>query len=196
MQTVYLNFDNTIANSNQQVINILNQKFGLSKSKNDLKDYNYNSIAPITEEEKLDILRSDEFFADLNFEEGFLEVIDKYKSNYKFIVVSEGTSDNLAKKESWLREKAPCDIEFIGIDLEDIKKKNINMRKSIQINSCVNRLQTNAELKILYKGNMNYAWQKGYANMNINVVDTWKQIDEILGFYSQYDYNTLSKKGE
>ena len=67
MTTVYVDFDNTIVESNQKVIEILNDKYGLNKSEDDLEDYGYTSIAPITEEEKLGIFESDEFFSNLKF---------------------------------------------------------------------------------------------------------------------------------
>ena len=39
MTTVYVDFDNTIVESNQKVIEILNDKYGLNKSEDDLEDY-------------------------------------------------------------------------------------------------------------------------------------------------------------
>ena len=49
MKTVYVDFDNTIVESNQRVIEILNERYGLSKTEDDLVDYGYKSIAQIRE---------------------------------------------------------------------------------------------------------------------------------------------------
>ena len=52
MTTIYVDFDNTMVESNQRIIELLNERYGLSKTEADLLDYGYQSIAPITEEEK------------------------------------------------------------------------------------------------------------------------------------------------
>lgn len=191
MTTVYVDFDNTIVESNQKVIEILNKRYGLSKTENDLVDYGYNSIAPITEEEKLSIFESDEFFSNLRFKSDFLKVLDKYSGSINFIITTKGTEQNLKKKEEWVKENIPHSIGFIGINNDSLSKKQVDMTNGIQIDDCTDALDTNAQIKILYRDNHNFGWQSNYDNTDILVVDTWKQIDEILSFYSLYDYATL-----
>ena len=58
MNTIYIDFDNTIVESNKKIIELLNKEYGLSKTESDLIDYNYNSIAPITRQEKVALLSS------------------------------------------------------------------------------------------------------------------------------------------
>ena len=70
------------------------------------------------------------------------------------------------------------------------------MAAGIQIDDCTDALDTNAEIKILYKDGHNFSWQSNYDNTNILVVNTWSQIDEILSFYSIYDYTTLEDIGQ
>ena len=89
MKTVYIDFDNTIVESNQRVIEILNERYGLSKTEDDLVDYGYKSIAPITEEEKLNIFSSDDFFSNLRFKSDFLKVLNKYCDKVKFIITTK-----------------------------------------------------------------------------------------------------------
>ena len=67
MQKVYINFDNTVAEINRRVIEILNKNYNLSKTEDDLKDFEYMSIAPITTDEKITILESDDLFSNLTF---------------------------------------------------------------------------------------------------------------------------------
>lgn len=194
--TVYVDFDNTIVESNKRIIELLNKKYNLSKTENDLCDYGYKSIAPITDEEKLLLFESDDFFDDLKFKDGFLEMLDRHHEHIKFIVVTKGTQKNLEKKEAWIKNNLPFDIEFVGITNNDFSKKTVDMSDGIQIDDCVYALDANASLKILYKSHNNFGWQQDYTNTDIMVVNTWKEIDEILSFYSVYDYKTLSKKGE
>lgn len=196
MTTVYVDFDNTIVESNQKVIEILNDKYGLNKSEDDLEDYGYTSIAPITEEEKLGIFESDEFFSNLKFKSDFLKVLNKYNGKVKFIITTKGTAENLKKKEQWVKENIPGNVSFVGITNNSLSKKQVDMTNGIQIDDCTAALDTNADIKILYKDNRNFNWQSNYNNTDILVVNTWLEIDDILSFYSSYDYKTLSKKGE
>ena len=196
MKTVYVDFDNTIVESNQRVIEILNERYGLSKTEDDLVDYGYKSIAPITEEEKLSIFSSDDFFSNLRFKSDFLKVLNKYSDKVKFIITTKGTEENLKKKKEWVKDNIPCDIGFVGITNDSLSKKQVDMSDGIQIDDCTAALDTNASLKILYKDNHNFSWQSDYSNTDIMVVNNWKEIDEIISFYSTYDYKTLSKKGE
>lgn len=196
MTTVYVDFDNTIVESNQRAIEILNDKYGLKKSEDDLEDYGYTSIAPITEEEKLGIFESDEFFSNLKFKSDFLKVLNKYDGKVKFIITTKGTAENLKKKEQWVKENIPGNINFVGVTNNSLGKKQVDMTNGIQIDDCTAALDTNADIKILYKDNHNFNWQSNYNNTNILVVNTWLEIDDILSFYSSYDYKTLSKKGE
>lgn len=196
MTTVYVDFDNTIVESNQRAIEILNDKYGLKKSEDDLEDYGYTSIAPITEEEKLGIFESDEFFSNLKFKSDFLKVLNKYDGKVKFIITTKGTAENLKKKEQWVKENIPGNINFVGVTNNSLGKKQVDMTNGIQIDDCTAALDTNADIKILYKDNHNFNWQSNYNNTDILVVNTWLEIDDILSFYSSYDYKTLSKKGE
>lgn len=196
MTTVYVDFDNTIVESNQKVIEILNDKYGLNKSEDDLEDYGYTSIAPITEEEKLGIFESDEFFSNLKFKSDFLKVLNKYDGKVKFVITTKGTAENLKKKEQWIKENIPGNISFIGITNNSLSKRQVDMTNGIQIDDCTAALDTNADIKILYKDSHNFNWQSNYNNTDILVVNTWLEIDDILSFYSSYDYKTLSKKGE
>ena len=53
MTTVYVDFDNTIVESNQKVIEILNDKYGLNKSEDDLEDYGYVRLSSVDASDKL-----------------------------------------------------------------------------------------------------------------------------------------------
>ena len=77
MDTIYLDFDNTIVESNKKIIEILNNKYNLSKTEDDMNDYEFHSIYPISEKEKLDMFESDEFYTNLEFKPMVLEVLNK-----------------------------------------------------------------------------------------------------------------------
>lgn len=191
MNTIYLDFDNTIVESNQRVIDILNNRYNLAKSEADLNDYQFNSIYPITEQEKLEIFESDEFYEKLRFKPGVLEVLNKYFNFYNIVIVSKGTANNLLKKEKWIKKNLPFNFKFIGLRGQSLRKQ-IDMKNSIQIDDNLKCLETNASLKILYKNFNEFPWQRPNGEECISV-NTWNEIDDILGFYKNYNCETLEK---
>lgn len=193
MNTIYLDFDNTIVESNKRIIEILNNKYHTSKTEADIKDYQFNSIYPISEKEKLDIFESDEFYSGLEFKPQVLEVLNKYKDLYKIVIVSKGTNDNLVKKEQWIMSHLPYKVKFIGLSGQTFSKKTIDMSNGIQIDDNFGCLKTNAALKILYKSFNQFPWQEPDSNDEYIAVNTWDEIDSILDFYGKYNCKTLEK---
>lgn len=192
MGTIYLDFDNTIVESNKRIIDMLNKRYNISKTEDDLADYNYNSIYPITEQEKNAMFESDEFYNGLELKNGVLDVLNKYCDYYNIIIVSKGTKENLIKKEQWIKTHLP-DFEFIGLQGSPLNKNEIDMSNSIQIDDSFGCLKTNANLKILYKSYNNFPWQQPDNTEDYVAVNSWEEIDSILDFYRTYEYKTLEK---
>ena len=65
------------------------------------------------------------------------------------------------------------------------------MADSIQIDDCTKELNTNAQIKILYKSSNNFPWQQDYENTSILIANTWEEISDVVSFYSKYDYKSL-----
>lgn len=194
MTTIYLDFDNTIVESNKRIIEMLNSKYNTSKTEDDLHDYNYNSIYPISEKEKLEMFESDDFYSGLEFKSGVLDVLNKYYQLYNIVIVSIGTEENLKKKKEWLKNNLPYNFSFIGCDGRRCKKNRIDMDDAIQIDDNFDCLKTNATLKILYKSFNNFPWQEPDSNLeDFMMVNTWDEIDSILDFYKEYNCKTLEK---
>lgn len=195
MQKIFLDFDNTLVESNKRIIEILNKRYGLNKTENDLKDYYYASIYnKVTKEEIENIFASDEFFEGLEFKPLAYELFNKYKDKYEIVITTKGNSYNLELKKAWIRDNLGKDISFIGLTGNSHDKSSVNMNGGIQIDDNSNCLKTNASVKILYRDNHDYPWQRKYTNKNILLVDSWEQIDEILEFYNKYDNKTLDRK--
>ena len=193
MKTIFLDFDNTIVESNSRIIEMMNKKFNINKNESDLKDYGYNSIHPITGSEIIYLYEADDFFDKLKLKPLALEIINKYVNLYNIIVTSKGTPENLRKKEIWIKKNLPKEIKFIGMQNTCISKKVVDMKESIQIDDNSGCLDTNAAVKILYKSYNNYPWQSINPGDNVLCVNDWKDIDNILSFYLKYNFN-LNKK--
>nr|DAK84776.1 MAG TPA: 5' nucleotidase [Caudoviricetes sp.] len=194
MKKIFLDFDNTLVESNKRIIEILTERYNLNKTEEDLKDYFYKSIYnKVTKKEIEEIYESQLFFEKLEFKPSVLQILDKYKEKYKIIITTKGTSTNLLLKKQWIEENLDNKIKFLGLEGTSFDKHFVNMKGGIQIDDNLNCLKTNAEIHILYKDGHSYSWQRGYENKDILLVDTWDQIDEILNFYSTYNYKTLDK---
>lgn len=192
--TIYLDFDNTIVESNKKVIDILNNRYNCNKTENDLKDYGFNSIHKISEEEKLSIFDSDEFFTNLQFKPHIIETITKYFDKFKWVIITKGTPTNLEKKFAWLDENWPFQMERVGITNGNLSKAVVNMSDGIQIDDVTAALDTKAAVRILYKDYNNFCWQQLEPGDDIVVVNSWEEIDSILEFYSKFDIRTLEKR--
>lgn len=194
MITIYLDFDNTIVESNKRVIEILNERYGENKNEDDLWDYGYNSIHNISEEEKLSIFESDDFFKDLQFKPRAIDTINKRYEQFNWVITTKGTDINLEKKFAWLDKYWPFKMDRVGITNNNFSKSSVDMTNGIQIDDVAAALDTKATVKILYKDYKNYRWQQVNPCDNILVVNDWDEIDTILSFYSEFDMKTLNKR--
>lgn len=194
MITIYLDFDNTIVESNKKVIEILNKRYNQSKTEDDLKDYGFNSIHKISEEEKLGIFDSDEFFTNLQFKPHIIDIINRHFNDFNWVITTKGTKTNLEKKFAWLDEHWPFQMERVGITSDNLSKSMVNMANGIQIDDVTAALDTKAAVKILYKDYNNFCWQQIEPGSDIIVVNSWEEIDGILDFYSKFDIKTLEKR--
>lgn len=192
MITIYMDCDDTILNSSAAIIEILNERYGVNKTVNDLRDYKYRSIVgTVSQEEILGIFQSEQFWKKVQFNEIFVEAIKKLKNIFKFIIVSKGTKENLEAKEVHLKKafkEMGVDIEFIGIPIilgssSKFEKSLVDMTGGIQIDDCTDELRTKAAVRILLRNNRRVHWNYIPENEeNFYAVDTWKEIEEILEF--------------
>lgn len=186
---IFLDCDDTIMNSSECIIDLLNKKNGTNKTIRDLKDFHYRSIDKmLTDEDVIRLFESDEFWDSVDYNNGFLEIKDFIDSNFDVEVVSCGTELNLKKKKEKLK---PLGYKFTGILIKDdsnLCKKCIDMQNGIQIDDNMSSmLNTNAAIKILFQNNSDFTWNRPKPNAdNLYVVQTWKQIFQILEFFKKY----------
>lgn len=186
---IFLDCDDTIMNSSECIIDLLNKKNGTNKTIRDLKDFHYRSIDKmLTDEDVIRLFESDEFWDSVDYNNGFLEIKDFIDSNFDVEVVSCGTELNLKKKKEKLK---PLGYKFTGILIKDdsnLCKKCIDMQNGIQIDDNMSSMSnTNAAIKILFQNNSDFTWNRPKPNAdNLYVVQTWKQIFQILEFFKKY----------
>lgn len=182
---IFLDCDDTIMNSSECIIDLLNKKNGTNKTIKDLKDFHYRSIdKTLTDEDVIKLFESDEFWNSVDYNNSFLEIKDFIDSNFDVEVVSCGTELNLKKKKEKLK---PLGYKFTGILIKDdsnLCKKCIDMQNGIQIDDNMSSMSnTNAAIKILFQNNNDFTWNKPKPNAdNLYVVQTWKEIFRVLEF--------------
>lgn len=182
---IFLDCDDTIMNSSECIISLLNKKNGTNKTIDDLKDFHYRSIDKmLTDKDVINLFESDEFWSSVDYNGDFLGIKDFIDSNFEVEIVSCGTKLNLEKKKEKLKLLG---YKFTGILIKDdsnLCKKCINMQNGIQIDDNMESIEnTNAAIKILFQNNNDFTWNKPKSNIdNLYVVQTWKEIYQILEF--------------
>lgn len=194
MIKLFLDADDTILNSSETIIEILNDKHNLHPRKTikDLTSWNFNSIYPMTRKDLMSIFESDEFFERVTFKKGFLEFYNKFKNTFKIIIVTKGTLENLKKKSKFFKKFLP-DAEIQGLILteeQSFDKSLIDMTGGIQVDDRMDCLSnTKASIKILIKNFNEFPWNNMYNTVidNLYAVNTWEEISEIYDFFQKYN---------
>jgi hypothetical protein len=189
-QKILIDIDDTFLKSSEEIIRQLNNKNGTSKTIDDLVDYAYRSIDDnLTQEEIHKMYASDEFFINVNFNDGAIDFIRKYSTIFDIVFVSYGTEENLLKKAGLLsaliNEYAIGNIYFAGFETGKANKSEILLDNVyLAIDNHTGHLEElNSPKKILLKNYINVEWNKTPINdENTYVVNSFKEIDEMIQF--------------
>lgn len=179
MKTIFLQFDNTTVRTNQDIFDILNEKYSLN---NDYK---------VSKQEMIEIFEKDEFFQKLQLQPGVLDVLTKYSKMYDIFIIAYGSIISLQKMITWIHSQLPSGVKFLGLETTEYDPRIINMEGCIQISNDIHNLNSNAQIKILYTGLNEFPCIQTNVCNDILVVNAWDEIDAILDFYFKYDYKTL-----
>lgn len=189
-QKILIDIDDTFLKSSEEIIRQLNNKNGTSKTIDNLTDYAYRSIdEKLTQEDIKKMYASDEFFRNVNFNDGAIDFIRKYSNIFDIVFVSYGTIENLNKKVALLtalmNEYHMDDIYFAGFETGKVNKKEIlldNVYLAID-NHSGHLEELNAPKKILLKNYIDGDWNQPPINDEITyVVNSFKEIDEMIQF--------------
>lgn len=182
---LYIDFDNTIVNSSEIIVNMLNEEFGIKRDYKKLRKYDFTDLFPkCTYWEVEKYFNSDRLFTDIKLYNRAKEVmLWSLKKFDKTEIVTIGTEINLNKKRKWIDENISNKIKFSGI-LNDGRnvKSSIDMSNGILIDDHIDCLRSsNAKIKILLN-NTNGEWNQVGVNDEIYVTHDWYEIESILKF--------------
>lgn len=161
---IYVDCDDTVLNSSETIIELLNKRYGLDKTIKDLKDWDYRSIkSDITKKEICDMYESNEFWNKVKVKSWFIPIYTLGVDVFDWVFISKGTYKNLKKKEEFLKKAFGENVKFAPVFIysEQYSEEKIkyDMYKAIQIDDVTSELKdTNAGIKILYTDGHNFRW--------------------------------------
>lgn len=196
---LYIDFDNTIVNSSEVIVKMLNEKFGENKDWKRLRRYDFKDLFPSCSYWEIErSFESDKMFEEVELLPEVYETLNSFKDKFdKVSVVTIGTDINLEKKRIFVKNRFPFDIELIGIKNDGRSNKgSVDMRDGVFIDDHIDCLHSsNAKVKILIKTSENAEWSKIEPNDDIYVVSNWYEIYSILDFITKnkemYLWDTL-----
>lgn len=196
---LYIDFDNTIVNSSEVIVKMLNEKFGGNKDWKKLRRYDFKDLFSSCSYWEIErCFESDKMFEEVELLPEVYETLNSFKDKFdKMSVVTIGTDINLEKKRRFVKDRFPFDIELIGIKNDGRSNKgSVDMRDGVFIDDHIDCLHSsNAKVKILIKTSENSEWSKIEPNDDIYVVSNWYEIYSILDFITKnkeiYLWDTL-----
>ena len=152
---IYIDFDDTITSSVENVVRIINKRYNRNVKPQDIGKWDFSDVYPdIPLENIVGVFGEKEFFKTLKLKNDVIPTLRRYGKYNHLIIVSKVDSIAIKEKYDWIKEHLMdigIDIEFRGIPLGK-SKGIIDMADGIMIDDNAQFLkETNAKYKILYK---------------------------------------------
>ena len=182
---LFIDFDNTIANSSEVIVDMLNEHFDKNENFEKLRKYDFSDLFPECSYWDIEkFFNSDEMFERLKIFPNMIETVDAFKDFFDEIsIVTIGTKDNLENKKRFLKENN-LELTFYGIENNGRSdKSSVDMHNDVFIDDHIGCLHSsNAKIKILMKNVENGEWNKVEPNDDIYVVNNWYEVYSIFDF--------------
>ena len=151
---IFMDVDDVIIETHQTIIDLLNSRFNLDFTINDVKEWGFDRIlerlngaiksdinlqdkiteegyySPLTIEYILDIFNSKEFWEEVRFKKHAEIMLYNFYDRYDVIFISQGTKTNLSQKYKWLLSHTFYGFEFLGVNYQESKAKIIEKKIS------------------------------------------------------------------
>ena len=178
---IFIDFDDTITMSVENVVRIVNKRFGKNVKAENIKEWDFSDVYPdIPLKDIVDIFGEDEFFQTLRLKEDVLPTLRRYGQYNTITIVSKVDMVAMKRKNDWIKEHLidiGININFRGIPLGK-SKGIVDMSGGIMIDDNAEFLkETNAKYKILYKCNRKFDEEQEWDGY---VVHNWKELDALL----------------
>jgi 5'(3')-deoxyribonucleotidase len=178
---LYLDFDCTIVNTIEKVVELYNIDYAKSDSYKpvhwtEISTWGFSEL-PLANNNVIDKYFSDErFFSNLKYMDNALEIINKLKANYDIYCVSMGTNVNLFLKNMWLKLNLPF-IKLIGVDIDtNIDKRCLDLSDGILIDDVSKNLYTSNAKENICFGDI-YTWNEDWIGTRCF---NWYEVEQHL----------------
>lgn len=182
---LFIDFDNTIANSSEVIVDMLNEHFDKNENFEKLRKYDFSDLFPECSYWDIEkFFNSDEMFERLKIFPNMIETVDAFKDFFDEIsIVTIGTKYNLENKKRFLKENN-LELTFYGIENNGRSdKSSVDMHNGVFVDDHIGCLHSsNAKIKILMKNVENGEWNKVEPNDDIYVVNNWYEVYSIFDF--------------
>lgn len=183
---LYLDFDNTIVNTGETIVDILNKRYGMTQKWEYIKRYDFKDLFPaLTKEEFHKLFESGRLYHNVSFLTGAREVIYSIRRSFEIEIVSMGTNENKLLKDRWLALNFPAKYILTVLDYNSsyFDKSGVDMSDGIFIDDSSECLRSsNAKVKILLSNGLETEWNRE-ENDDFYIVQNWNEIGDMLKFY-------------
>lgn len=178
---IYIDFDDTIASSIENVVRIVNKRYNRNVKPQDIGMWDFSDVYPdIPLKDIVSVFGEKEFFKTLKLKNDVIPTLRRYGKYNHLIIVSKVDGIAIKEKYDWIKEHLidiGIDIEFRGIPLGK-SKGIIDMADGIMIDDNAQFLkETNAKYKILYKCDRAF---DGTQDWDGYAVSNWKELNKLL----------------
>lgn len=185
---IYIDFDDTITQSVENAIRIVNQRFNKNVKVQDIGEWDFSDVYPdIPLEDIVNVFGEEEFFRTLKFNDDVIPTLRKYTKYNNIIIVSKVDMSIIQRKFNWVKNHLidiGINVEFYGVPLGK-SKSIIDMSDGIMIDDNASFLkETNAKYKILYKCNRKFDTKQEWDGYTVS---SWKELNKLL-------HNIISKE--
>ena len=196
-QRLFLDIDDVVLNTQETIIDLLNERRGTQRRWQDQRDYQFKNLFRIDIDELNSLFVDPEFFSKVRAKDLALDILtdEEIKSNYEINFITIGEEKNLEFKEKYLRDVLGYDFKFIGILRGSMlfgEKASYDMKGGIQVDDVFCNLEnTNARLKILLKNDRDTDYNDILTSEgnteDLYVINTLKELKDILIFNIAYN---------
>ena len=165
VKTIFIDFDDTICDSIQADVTILNERYGTNIDKSEVMCWNFRDVFPqLGEDEIEDLFDDPHFFEIVQFKPNAKEFV---LSTPNARIISKGRPKNLELKKQWLIDNGLGDIPFIGIGLDNSKGDYINYDSILIDDNKGNLDSVDCKYKVMFQTNEFSDWQREWDGLRI-----------------------------
>ena len=178
---IFVDFDDTIVDSVENVIRIANNRYGQKVTINDIIQWSFDGVYDgVDSQDIVNIFYEDDFFKTLKLKDHALITLSKLSARNEIIIATKTTRDGLIKKYKWIKEnlKHVCKhIDLMGFNLEQTKYIP-SMEESIMIDDNVQFLEeSRAKYQIFYNNHRPFDETQQWNGLE---VDNWWDLENML----------------